>query len=87
MKSILRLSRKAEEIGLQAPREGNQDVIRDYVYGNSERVNWMMNVMTVVEGSRFPLLYTSAWFTRMWIVQEALLAKHLLLYYDASILK
>ena len=87
MESILRLSRKAREIGLQSPRDENRDIVRDYVYGNRERGTWMMNVMTVVESCRFPLVYTSAWFTRMWIVQEALLARHLLLYCGANILE
>ena len=87
MTSILSLSRKAEEIGLLSPREGNRDIVRDYVYGDRERGNWMMNVMRVVENSQFFLTYISAWFTRMWIVQEALLAKHLLLYYGARVLE
>ena len=87
MESILSLSRKAEEIGLQSPREENRDIIRNHVYGNMERVNWMKSVMTVVEKSGYPLIYTSAWFTRMWIVQEALLAKHLILYYGANTLE
>ena len=87
MNSVSSLSRKAEEIGLQSPRDENRDIVRDYVYGNTERINWMMSVMSVVETSGFSLIYPSAWFTRMWIVQEALLANHLILYYGANMLE
>ena len=87
MRSMLSLSQKAAEIGLKSPREGNRDILRDYVYGRSERINWMMSVMSEVKNSRFVLIYTSTWFTRMWIVQEALLAKHLILRYGADSLE
>ncbi|KAL8783872.1 MAG: hypothetical protein Q9195_009249 [Heterodermia aff. obscurata] len=87
MKSILSLSQKAAEIGLRSPQEGNRDIFHDYVYGRSERINWMMSVMSEVKNSRFVSIYTSAWFTRMWIVQEALLAKHLILCYGVDIIE
>ena len=87
MKSILRLSQKAAEIGLRLPHEGNRDMLHDYVYGRPERINWMMSVMSEVKNSRFVSIYTSTWFTRMWIVQEALLAKHLILCYGVDIIE
>ncbi|KAL8732303.1 MAG: hypothetical protein Q9166_002875 [cf. Caloplaca sp. 2 TL-2023] len=79
IKAVLNLSQKAKEIGLQSPKDGNGEIVRTHVYGNSERVRWIMDFMRAVEDARFPLIYESSWFTRMWIVQEALLAKSLLL--------
>ncbi|KAL8692922.1 MAG: hypothetical protein Q9218_002148 [Villophora microphyllina] len=77
MPAIHALSRKAQEIGLRSPSDNDRDIVRAYVYGNSDRVQWVLGFMSAVENSGFPAVYQSAWFTRMWIVQEALLAKHL----------
>lgn len=84
--AILSLSQHAQEIGLQSPTDENRKIIRKWVYGNSERVDWMMHVSSAAEHANFPLVYESAWFTRMWIVQEALLASHLTLYFGVNML-
>ena len=67
--AIISLSAHAQEISLR-----NREVLQKWFYGNSERGKWKMNVSKVVEGTNFPSIYDSAWFTRKWIVQEALLA-------------
>ncbi len=84
--AILSLSQHAQEIGLRSPMDENREIIRKWVYGNSERVDWMMHVSSAAECANFPLVYESAWFTRMWIVQEALLANHLTLYFGVDML-
>ena len=43
-----------------------------------------MGVMDAVDDAGFFWLYQSSWFTRMWIVQEALLAKRLILHFGAA---
>lgn len=45
-----------------------------------------MSVLSVVEDANFPSIYESRWFTRMWIVQEALLASRLTLYFAVDML-
>lgn len=42
--------------------------------------------MTRIEDANLPTVYESSWSTRMWIVQEALLAKQLVLAQDAHLL-
>ncbi|KAL9638101.1 MAG: hypothetical protein Q9204_001616 [Flavoplaca sp. TL-2023a] len=79
--SILDLARRTKSIGLKSPKADNRDTILKWVYGDLQKSRWIMGVMNAVESFGFPLLYESAWFTRMWIVQETLLAKQLKLHY------
>ncbi|KAI4247606.1 MAG: hypothetical protein L6R42_009584 [Xanthoria sp. 1 TBL-2021] len=78
---VLDLARKAKDIGLLSPKGDNRETILKWIYGDSEKVGWMMGVMSAVDDAGFPSLYQSSWFTRMWIVQEALLAKQLILHF------
>lgn len=82
--AIISLSQQAKEIGLQSSQDDNRDIIRKWVYGNSQRVTWALNVTSAVEDAKFPSIYESAWFTRMWIVQEAILADRLTLYFGPA---
>ncbi|KAI4246122.1 MAG: hypothetical protein L6R40_002074 [Gallowayella cf. fulva] len=76
---VLSLSQKAEEMGLKSPEESNREIVRNYVYGDSDKVAWLLGFMREVENANVSSIYESAWFTRMWIMQEALLAKRLTL--------
>ena len=80
VQSCQTLSQKAQEIGLQSPSDNNGETVRAWVYGDSERVGWLLSFMSLIKDSGFPAVYESAWFTRMWIIQEALLAERLILY-------
>ena len=84
--AIINLSEHAQEISLRSPTNENREVLRKWFYGNSERGKWTMDVSNIVKGANFPSIYESAWFTRMWIVQEALLASHLTLYFASDTL-
>ena len=84
--AIIKLSEHAQEISLRSPTNENREVLRKWHYGNSERAKWTMSVSSVVEDANFPSIYESAWFTRMWIVQEALLASRLTLCFAVDML-
>ncbi|KAI4240701.1 MAG: hypothetical protein L6R42_011460, partial [Xanthoria sp. 1 TBL-2021] len=79
--SVLDLAQKAEDVGLRSPNGENRETILKWVHGDPENVGWMMGVMSAVDDAGFPSLYRSSWFTRMWIVQEALLVKQLILHF------
>ena len=79
VREITELSQRVEEIGLQSPSHRNRELILQWVYGVKERVDWMMRISDAAQNVNFHHLYESVWFTRMWIVQEALLANHLTL--------
>lgn len=81
MTLALDLAQKSKGIGLLSPRGENRETIRKWAYGDSEKVDWIMGVMDAVDDAGFFWLYQSSWFTRMWIVQEALLAKRLILHF------
>jgi hypothetical protein len=59
------LSQHAKEIGLQSPKDENREIIRKWVYGSSERLDWMMRVISAAEGVNFPSIYECAQFTRI----------------------
>ncbi|KAL8992894.1 MAG: hypothetical protein Q9169_006759, partial [Polycauliona sp. 2 TL-2023] len=84
--SIIKLAEKAEDIGLQSPEGENRETILKWAYGDSEKGRWTMGVMSAVDDAGFPSLYQSSWFTRMWIVQEALLARNLTLHFGTAYL-
>ena len=81
------LAQRAEEIGLNVPSDHNRQVILRWVYGNKKRVDWLMSVPGAAAHANFNHLYESTWFTRMWVVQEALLAKRLTLYFGKDVLE
>ncbi|KAL8836986.1 MAG: hypothetical protein Q9176_005987 [Flavoplaca citrina] len=77
--TILKFSQMAKQLGLKSPAPENKAVIQKWFYGDPEKVIWLEAAIHELGEANFPKTYESAWFTRMWIVQEALLAKHLLL--------
>lgn len=81
MALALDLAQKAKDIGLLSPRSENRETMRKWAYGDLKKLEWMMGVMDAVDDAGFFWLYQSSWFTRMWIVQEALLAKRLTLHF------
>ncbi|KAL8848274.1 MAG: hypothetical protein Q9221_006712 [Calogaya cf. arnoldii] len=81
---ILELARMAVDIEFESPGSDNRTTLLKWVYGDSERVGWLMSVMGTMKDAGFPSFYQSSWFTRMWIVQEALLAKKLVLHFGAA---
>jgi hypothetical protein len=83
VEAIIGLSRIAKDLDLGAPVTGQRDILmaklRDKISGPSA-LNQILEVGSIAERANFPLIYGNTWFTRMWIVQEALLATHLTLF-------
>ncbi|KAK4448886.1 heterokaryon incompatibility protein-domain-containing protein [Podospora aff. communis PSN243] len=85
--AIIDLAKMAGEIGLQGPADDLQALLNSWVYGIKERSDRVLRIGEQTLAAHFPSLYQSAWFTRMWIVQEAVLASKLFLFYgDKKIL-
>ena len=80
--AILDLADTAEEVGLKSIADSSWDTLRSWMYGIKERRSQIMKVGEHAQLANFSSLYKSSWFTRMWIVQEAVLARNLLLLQD-----
>ncbi|KAL8896251.1 MAG: hypothetical protein Q9192_003187 [Flavoplaca navasiana] len=68
--TILKFSQMAKQLGLKSPAPENKAVIQKWFYGDPEKVIWLEGAIRELGDANFPTIYDSAWFTRMWIVQE-----------------
>ncbi|KAL9014471.1 MAG: hypothetical protein Q9180_008946, partial [Flavoplaca navasiana] len=68
--TILKFSQMAKELRLKSPAPENKAVIQKWFYGDPEKVIWLAAAIRELGDANFPMIYESAWFTRMWIVQE-----------------
>ncbi|KAL8976016.1 MAG: hypothetical protein Q9205_007901, partial [Flavoplaca limonia] len=82
--TILKFSKMARHLGLKSPAPENKAVIQKWFYGDPKKVVWLEAAIRELGDANFSMIYKSAWFTRMWIVQEALLAKRLVLQVGSS---
>jgi hypothetical protein len=77
LEAILELSRQAEEIGLTEVQGAHRQILLAYVRGNKSGVLGLTHYVTIANAANFRSLYSHPWFTRMWTVQEAVLARRL----------
>ena len=68
--TILKFSQMAKQLGLKSPAPENKSVIQKWFYGDPEKVMRLAAAIRELGDANFPEIYESAWFTRMWIVQE-----------------
>ncbi|RDW57510.1 hypothetical protein BP6252_13770 [Coleophoma cylindrospora] len=80
MQAIASLAQKANGLGLGDSLIGQRDILMAWFRRDTTAFTQTMDFMTVAEQANFSLLYGSDWFTRMWIVQEVLLASRLTLF-------
>jgi hypothetical protein len=80
IQAICNLSRGAEDIGLGRTLDNQDEIFLTWIRAEASRFTETLNFTGTAKRANFSRFYSSSWFTRMWIVQEALLASRLTLF-------
>ncbi|KAH8784369.1 heterokaryon incompatibility protein-domain-containing protein [Hyaloscypha finlandica] len=83
---LLNLSRMAINIGLINVNDSHHELLKRWIRSTQDGFKMAVDMMRMANLWNFWTIYSSSWFTRMWIVQEALLARQLTFCYGACTL-